>query len=64
MTGNSECNIYKAIGNNDFSITECFSEQTQLRSNMNELWKILNKLMNKEERTLKIFTKGRRDILK
>ena len=43
MTGNSECNIYKAIENNDFSIPECFSEQPQLRSNFNELWKILTK---------------------
>ena len=43
MTCNSECNIYKTIENSDFSIPECFSEQPQLRSNFNELWKILTK---------------------
>ena len=37
MTGNSECQNYKAIEKNDFTITECFSEHTQLRDNLNHL---------------------------
>ena len=42
MPGNSECHNYKAIEKNDFTITECFSEQTKLRDNLNDLWKILS----------------------
>ena len=42
MTGNNEVKVYKAIEKGDFTITECFKDETEVRDNFNELWKILS----------------------
>ena len=41
-TGNNEVKVYKAIEKGDFTITECFKDETEVRDNFNELWKIVS----------------------
>ena len=42
MTGNKECNVYKSIRENNFTITNCFTNHPEVRQKMNDLWGILN----------------------
>ena len=41
MTGNKECNAYKSIRENDYTITNCFFNHPEVREKVNDLWGIL-----------------------
>ena len=41
MTGNKECNAYKSIRGNDYTISKCFSTHPEVKQKIDDLWLIL-----------------------